>query len=113
MKFLIILTFLNMVAFAGQSIGGLTHVDSKAVCMVNDTHFGRDQIPVKVADKVYYGCCENCKKTLKEDKTARTAVDPLTKKPVDKATAYIGADKKGKVYYFENKENFLRFKKRK
>lgn len=90
--FIFVSFFAAFSVFAGQPNQAVTEVESKKVCMVNDTYFGRDQIPVKVASKTYYGCCENCKKTLKDSEKSRVALDPVTKKPVDKAAAVIGAD---------------------
>lgn len=84
-------------------------VENKKVCMVTDMVFPRDQIPVKVADKTYYGCCENCKATLGNDEKVRFAVDPVSGKKVDKATAYIVAGPDGGVVYFENEDNFKKF----
>lgn len=86
-------------------------VPNETVCMVTEAHFAKPQIPVKVGDKTYYGCCDGCKKTLTEDESARTAIDPLTKKSVDKATATIAANSAGKVLYFENKANFEKYRK--
>ncbi len=80
-------------------------VESDKVCMVNDQHFGTPQIPVDVNGKTYYGCCEGCKATLAEDGKARMAVDPVSRKPVDKALAVIGAYRDGQVEYFENAGN--------
>ena len=73
----------------------LTRVEAKRVCMVNDTVFPRDQIPVEVEGKVYFGCCEMCKGRLAKDQAIRMSVDPISGKPVDKATAVIGADAEG------------------
>jgi YHS domain-containing protein len=84
-------------------------VEAKRVCMVNDTVFPKDQIPVQVSGKTYFGCCEMCKGRLAEDANARQAIDPVSKKPVDKATAVIGARADGKVLYFENAANLERF----
>lgn len=89
----------------------LTKVLNKKVCMINNMLFPNDQIPVQVEGKTYFGCCEMCKKTLVSDKTSRFAIDPITKKPVDKALAVIGALADGKVLYFANQDNFLAFKK--
>lgn len=84
-------------------------VENQKVCMVTNMVFPRDQIPVKQAGKTYYGCCENCKKTLTEDPIARTAYDPVSKNKVDKATAVIGARPDGSVVYFENKSTFKKY----
>ena len=87
----------------------LSRVEAKRVCMVNDTVFPRDQIPVEVQGKVYFGCCEMCKGRLAKDASVRSAVDPISGKKVDKATAVIGADSEGKVRYFESEDTFARF----
>lgn len=89
----------------------LERVESKRVCMVNDTVFPRDQIPVDVDGKTYFGCCEMCKGRLAKDASVRSATDPVTGKSVDKATAIIGAGPDGKVQYFESEETFSRFGK--
>lgn len=81
-------------------------VRSGEVCMVTNMHFGKPQIPVEKEGKTYYGCCENCKATIENDKTARIAIDPYSKKEVDKAKAVIAANDEGAVLYFENKANF-------
>lgn len=103
-------------AFAGNLFsadqaksGKLVQVDAKKVCMVNNKAFDKDQIPVKVEDKTYYGCCEMCKKMLTENADARMAVDPVSGNKVDKATAVIGADSDGTTYYFENAANLEKF----
>ncbi len=92
--------------------GKVTWVETDKVCMVNDQYFGSPQIPVEVNGKTYYGCCEGCKATLAEDATARMAVDPVSRKPVDKAVAHIGAFPDGRVLYFENAANLAAWNQR-
>lgn len=84
-------------------------VDNKKVCMVTDMVFPRDQIPVQVGSKTYYGCCENCKATLGKDEKVRFAIDPVSGKKVDKSTAVIAAGPDGSVAYFENDANLEKF----
>lgn len=84
-------------------------VEPKKVCMVNERYMADDQIPVNVGGKTYYGCCAMCKTALAQDASKRTAIDPVSKRPVDKAVAVIGADKRGRVYYFENEANLRAF----
>ncbi len=107
--------FMSTTAFAQSAHQGHDMswkiVPTETVCMVTEKHFGKPQIPVKVSGKTYYGCCDNCKKTLSEDKSARMATDPLTKKSIDKATATIAANNSGDVMYFENKKNFEKYMK--
>ena len=77
------------------------------VCMVNDAYMGKSQIPVKVKDKTYYGCCEMCKAKLNEDENARTAKDPFSGKVVDKSEAYIVLlNAQGEVAYFESEKSY-------
>lgn len=90
----------------------LKRVETKKVCMVNNQVFDKDQIPVAVDGKTYYGCCEMCKERLAKDAAARTAVDPVTGKPVDKATAVIAAMPDGKVLYFESQETYEKYSKK-
>ena len=95
-------------ALAGQ----LTRVEPKRVCMMNDTVFQKDQIPIDVGGKTYFGCCAMCKERLASDAKARQAIDPVSGDSVDKATAVIGAQPDGKVLYFQNEKNFAAFNQR-
>jgi YHS domain-containing protein len=88
----------------------LAVVASHEVCMVNDTFFGRDQIPVEVGGQTYYGCCEGCKQRLAEDEAIRYATDPATGERVDKATATIAARPDGSVLYFASEENLAKYR---
>jgi len=90
----------------------IERVDAKRVCMVNNSVFPKDQIPVEVNGKTYFGCCEMCKGRLASDAGARTATDPVSGKTVDKATAVIGATPDGKVLYFESDTTYTQFKNR-
>jgi YHS domain-containing protein len=85
-------------------------VDAEFVCMVNDAVYEKKQVHVKVEGKDYYGCCEMCKERLAKDAALRVAVDPVSGKEVDKATAVIGADSYKRVFYFESQKNFEKFK---
>jgi len=93
---------------AGQA-PGVRPVKSSEVCMVNDQVMGREQIPVKVDGKTYYGCCENCKARLRKDAAARFAKDPLTGNKVDKALAFIVEGPGGEAMYFESSETAGRY----
>lgn len=104
----ILITLLVSVAAFAEKIE-LVPVEAKKVCMVNEQVFDRDQIPVEVDGKTYYGCCEMCKKTLAENAEKRMATDPISGKQVDKAVAVIAADENRNVYYFENEENLAKF----
>ncbi|PWT88151.1 MAG: hypothetical protein C5B54_11090 [Acidobacteria bacterium] len=87
----------------------LVPVQSKFVCMVNDKAFDKEQIPVEVEGKTYYGCCQMCKDKLAQDSQIRTATDPVSGKKVDKATAVIAKQADGSVVYFENEENMKKY----
>lgn len=93
-------------AFAKEK---LTVVPNQKVCMVTNMVFPRDQIPVAHGGKTYYGCCDNCKQTLTQDASARKALDPVTKKSVDKATAVIAAREDGTVIYFESQASLQKY----
>ena len=79
--------------------------DPSTVCMINDQHMGVAQIPVQVEGKTYYGCCQICEAKLTTNPQARLGTDPVSQKPVDKATAVLARDARGKVLYFENTAN--------
>jgi YHS domain-containing protein len=86
--------------------GKLTKVeDHKKICMVTNKAFDKDQIPVEVEGRTYYGCCEMCKTLLTSNPDKRGAVDPVSNKKVDKSSAVIGVASNGKVLYFENEKN--------
>jgi YHS domain-containing protein len=93
------------------AMASLKKVQPQYVCMINNKFLGKEQIPVMVKGKTYYGCCAMCKAKLEGSAKARTAIDPVSKKPVDKATAVIGAKADGTVFYFENEKNFKAFGK--
>jgi YHS domain-containing protein len=85
--------------------------DRSLVCMVNNQYMGRPQIPVAVEGRTYYGCCEMCKGRLAKDASARTAVDPVSGKQVDKASAVIARTAAGSIIYFENEANLVAYPK--
>jgi YHS domain-containing protein len=80
------------------------------VCMVNDQFMGREQIPVEVDGKTYFGCCEMCKGRLARDASARVAKDPVSGNSVDKATAVIAKRANRDVVYFESAATFDRYR---
>jgi YHS domain-containing protein len=109
--FFFLLTAVVAPAHASEDLCGqtLTRVDSKYVCMINNERFQKEQIPVVVDGKTYYGCCRMCKETLRKDPRSRIAVDPVSGKGVDKATAVIGVSPDGQAYYFENEAHLAVF----
>ncbi len=109
--------FLGLTLTFGMTLGALAADELKIVandktCMVTNAYFGKKQIPVQHEGKTYYGCCENCKKTLQEDAKARMATDPVSGETVDKATAVIAARDDDTVIYFANKKNFEAYSKK-
>lgn len=82
------------------------------VCMVNDAFMGKEQIPVPVNGKTYYGCCQMCVETLNEQESARVGIDPHSGSKVDKTEAFIVImDEEGRVGYFESEANYMAYKK--
>lgn len=94
---------------AAKPAGALTKVEPKTVCMINEHAMGKDQIPVEVDGKTYYGCCAMCKERLAKDASSRVATDPQTGKQVDKAKAVIAAQEDGRVFYFESDETLAKW----
>ena len=89
----------------------LTRVeDPSQVCMVNNQFMGREQIPVSVDGKTYFGCCEMCKGRLAKDPSARTAKDPVSGNVVDKSAAVIAKRDNGQVLYFESEQTLERYR---
>lgn len=94
---------------SNQPESALSQVDSKYVCMITNRFSAKEQIPVEVGGKTYYGCCEMCKGKLMTDAKSRAATDPVSGKEVDKALSVIGAASDGSVYYFEDGKNLEKF----
>lgn len=111
--FVLLVAGLASAAYAGETSPVLKRVETKKVCMVNNQVFAKDQIPVQVEGKTYYGCCEMCKERLAKDVEARTATDPVTGKKVDKATAVIVAQTDDSVLYFESEETLAQYQQKK
>jgi len=108
--FLIVLNLTSLEAVAAPEEGEkLTIVEAEYVCMVNNKLFDREQIPVTVEDKIYYGCCPMCKERLEKIAQIRTSIDPVSGNQVDKASAIIGAQANRTVHYFENEQNLKKF----
>ena len=79
------------------------------VCMVDD--FFQGDVPslaVSINNKTYYGCSAKANHDLATTDSLRFAIDPVSKKKVDKATAIIALhpDKDGKVMYFGSKDTY-------
>ncbi len=89
-------------------------LDHKLVCMASDKYHGVDQTAVIVADKTYYGCNQKAIRDLNTNEEMRFAIDPYSKKSVDKALAFISIDpnRTGSILYFESEENLKNHFKR-
>lgn len=107
---LAVLMALPLTSSDAAAAESLKKVRSDFVCMVNDRYMGAEQIPVTVGGKTYYGCCAMCKAKLEKNAAVRQAVDPVSRKTVDKARAVIGAKSDKTVYYFENEKNMKAFR---
>lgn len=104
---LVAASFSLLLAASGEKV---KQVDSKYVCMITKKHFQTEQAQVNVEGKAYYACCDMCKTQLRDDPSTRADVDPVSGNKLDKATAIVGVDKAGNVYFFENVQNLERFR---
>lgn len=87
-------------------------IEHNKVCMATDAFMhGEVQTVVPGLNESYYACSQHCISQLQSNLAERYAVDPVSKKQISKATAYISLhpDKSGKVCYFESKENHVLF----
>jgi len=77
----------------------------------NQIKFG-SLMPLKIKDKTYWICCDQCKARLLYNVNTRYAVDPFSKNRINKADAIIIQNPKsnGMVLYFESMDNFLKYK---
>src|SRR5438132_9587956 len=88
----------------------LKQVTPSFVCFINKKYFKKAQEPVTVDGKTYFACCANCVDQLKNDPRSRVDKDPVSGKEIDKATAAVGTDKEGNVYFFENPANLKKYR---
>ena len=85
-------------------------VPNDLVCMVNNEYMGKKQFEVNFEGKIYYGCCQMCKERIPKDPSTRVAIDPFSKKQIDKATAIIAiTGNNGEVSYFENNTTYTNY----
>ena len=116
---LFVLSFMALVLFSAPGLmaeegattpsASLKEVEGKNVCMITDQLFIKEQIPVELEGKTYYGCCEMCKAKIKNEPQSRVAIDPVSGNEIDKSEAVIGAAPDGSVYYFESEENLSNY----
>ena len=82
------------------------------ICMVDDIFQGDfPSVPISINNKTYYGCSQKANRDLSTIDSLRSAVDPISRAKVDKATAIIAIhpDKDGKVIYFGSKETYDKY----
>lgn len=108
---LLLISFSAVAEETAKPSGKLSRVETKMVCMINEHAMGKEQIPIEIEGRTYYGCCDMCKKALAADASKRVAVDPVSGKQVDKATAVIAAQGDGRVFYFESEKNLEKYNK--
>ncbi len=92
-----------------QTTALLKQVEVRFVCMQTNKAFDKEQVPVTIDGVVYFGCCDNCNKTLSSKEESRYATDPVSKKRINKAEAVVGAAADNSIYYFESVENLKAF----
>lgn len=99
-----------VISFADASMAS-QQLKTSEVCMMNNQFFGKEQIPVEVGGKTYYGCCEMCKTTLRENASTRISNDPYTGEEIDKADAFIvkKSSESDEVLYFKSAETYESF----
>lgn len=86
------------------------HIPHEFVCMMTDQYREMRQMRVIFEGRAYFGCCDKCRERIPRDASMRTAIDPFSSKPVDKATAYIVlTGNNDEVIYFASKENYRQF----
>lgn len=82
------------------------------VCMVDDFYQGDfPTVAVSLNNTIYYGCSRKAARDLTTIDSLRFAVDPVTKKKVDKGAAIIAIhpDRDGKVVYFGSQETYNKY----
>ncbi len=83
------------------------------ICMLSNRYLGDKQhVPATVEGKTYFGCCANCAARIEQRAEARTATDPVSGKPVDKASAVLARDAQNRVLYFESEDTFAQMQAR-
>lgn len=89
-------------------------ISHSKICMVDDIYQGDyPTLSVRLSVNTYYGCDAKAIHDLSNKQEIRFAIDPVTKRKVDKASAVVGlhAKRDGKVLYFESKETFDQYLK--
>jgi len=106
MKRILIVLFLMTTLCLTMAFAASGNVEKREyVCMMQDMVLTRPGIAIQHEGKTYYGCCAMCKQKIKNEPAKYTkATDPVSKKSIDKAEAFIyGID--GTAYYFGSDAN--------
>ena len=105
----VLMTMLVVIAawasFCSYANAEVKTVDSKDVCMVANRVPGSPTIEVLIDRRTYYVCCKNCEARIKKDPALRYTKDPLSRKKINKAEAFIVALDDGSIAYFESRES--------
>ena len=92
---------------AGQ--GGMRLADRTRVCMLQDNVQAQAGLEYVYQGRKYYLCCGGCLAAFKaKAEQYSTAVDPVTKGKVDKASAPIYAYR-GHAYFFASEDSLATF----
>lgn len=87
-------------------------ISHSKVCMVDDIYQGDyPTLPIPILNTTYFGCDHKATRDLLAKPELRVAIDPITKRTVDKALGIIAIDPKrdGKVLYFESMVTFSQY----
>ena len=114
MRRMIIAALVTTIALLAGPPGSLAAPDTAVpersrVCMMQDTVLGTPGLPIEHNGRTYFGCCPMCKaKIATEPDRFTTAIDPVSGRKVDKATAELLSVGTA-VLYFESAANRARF----
>ena len=95
--------------FLTQHYSQVRQVLAYAACMLDDWTSDSALFAAEVAGETYYCCFEKCGETLQQKPDLRFSIDPISGMRIDKAHAYYGVSRQGRIYYFETPENLEKF----
>lgn len=109
----ILMTMLVVIAallsYGASAKAEVKTIPSSDICMVANRVPGYPTIEVPIDGKTYFVCCKNCEARIRRNPALRYAKDPLTRKKINKADAFIALKDDGSVEYFESRENAERY----
>lgn len=111
-RYVLVFPILSLGASLAWAASGekVKQISSQYVCMITKKQFKTEQSSVAIDGRNYYYCCDMCKTQLQNDPQTRMDKDPVSGKEIDKASAVVGVDKEGNVYFFENVRNLQKFR---